>query len=411
MKPRDSALRLKRFEATEKARKVASLETMILDLEHMAADLARQIAAEEERTGIRDPAHFAYSTFAKAAAQRRANLLTSVADLRVKLDGARREHEEAALELSKLEPVESRDTDRQHGKADQQRRDDRLTQSPRGVGLGGRTRLSSHIQLACRRLARAIAALTAVPCRCGNSLATRGLHQRLPRRLCDHATAAGPPACPLIEVHGCDAPSTCQRPRNRYGPDLGCRRRRLLAVRPAVAAFGAAAGHPVVHYPDAPRDRRRRRSSHARPRGRRRSPPARRPTSIRRSPAARCAAGSAPTARSRQPTSSTPRPRRPPRAAPPRSSCTSAMPTSRDQRGTRASASRSSAAAAGVARRHHRRSRSRPPLSRADGARTWRRGRRAAAAASARPHAACAALPAPARPSTAKSKATQNTRR
>jgi flagellar export protein FliJ len=116
MKPRDSALRLKRFEAGEKARKVSSLETMILDLEHIATDLARQIAVEEERTGIKDPAHFAYSTFAKAASQRRANLLTSIADLKAKLDSARREHEEIALELSKLEPVEPRDADRQHGK-------------------------------------------------------------------------------------------------------------------------------------------------------------------------------------------------------------------------------------------------------------------------------------------------------
>jgi flagellar FliJ protein len=117
MKPRDTALRLKRFEAAEKARKVASMETMILDLEHIAADLARQIAAEEERTGIKDPAHFAYSTFAKAAGLRRSNLMTSVADLRVKLDSARREHEEAVMELRKLEPAESRDTDRQLGKA------------------------------------------------------------------------------------------------------------------------------------------------------------------------------------------------------------------------------------------------------------------------------------------------------
>jgi flagellar protein FliJ len=93
MKPRDTALRLRRFEASEKARKVASIETMILDFEHMASDLARQITAEEERTGVRDSAHFAYSTFAKAAALRRANLLTSVADLRSK-------------------PIESRDADR-----------------------------------------------------------------------------------------------------------------------------------------------------------------------------------------------------------------------------------------------------------------------------------------------------------
>jgi len=118
MKPRDTALRLKRFEASEKARKVASIETMIFDFEQMAADLARQISAEEERTGVRDAAHFAYSTFAKAAALRRTKLLTSVADLRAKFDAAKQEHEAAVTELRKLEPIESRDTDRQLRKSD-----------------------------------------------------------------------------------------------------------------------------------------------------------------------------------------------------------------------------------------------------------------------------------------------------
>jgi flagellar protein FliJ len=108
MKSRDAALKAKRFDAAEKARKVGSLEAMILDFEMMAADLSRQIVAEEERTGVKDPAHFSYSTFAKAAAQRRSNLLTSVADLKAKLDMAKRAHEDAALELSKLEPVEDR---------------------------------------------------------------------------------------------------------------------------------------------------------------------------------------------------------------------------------------------------------------------------------------------------------------
>ena len=118
MKPRDISIRTKRFDVSEKARKVASLETMIRDLEHMAADLLRQIQAEEERTGIRDSAHFAYSTFAKAAALRRANQMNSINDLRTKLDIARREHEDAALELGKLEPVESRDHERHLRKAD-----------------------------------------------------------------------------------------------------------------------------------------------------------------------------------------------------------------------------------------------------------------------------------------------------
>lgn len=109
MKPRDSALRAKRFEAAEKARKVASLEMMIRDFETMVSELSRQIGVEEERTGIKDPAHFAYSTFAKAAAQRRANLMVSVTDLKTKLDAAKRDHEDAASELTKLEPADDRD--------------------------------------------------------------------------------------------------------------------------------------------------------------------------------------------------------------------------------------------------------------------------------------------------------------
>ena len=92
------------------ARKIASLEAMIRDFETMVSELSRQIAGEEERTGIKDPAHFAYSTFAKAAAQRRGNLGTSVADLKAQLDAAKRDHEDAASELTKLEPaVDDRD--------------------------------------------------------------------------------------------------------------------------------------------------------------------------------------------------------------------------------------------------------------------------------------------------------------
>jgi predicted nucleic acid-binding Zn-ribbon protein len=116
MKPRDSAMRTKRFEVAEKARKVASLEGTIRDFESMASDLARQIANEEDRTGIRDQAHFAYSTFAKAAAQRRANLLTSVEDLKEKLAAAKRDYDDALAALKRLEPSEERE--RAHHKGD-----------------------------------------------------------------------------------------------------------------------------------------------------------------------------------------------------------------------------------------------------------------------------------------------------
>ena len=98
-------MRVKRREVDEKSRKVEDLERIIREFDQMALDLERQIQLEEDRTGIRDPQHFAYSMFAKAAATRRTNLIQSVEDLRVKLDNAKRDFDEASGELSKLEPA------------------------------------------------------------------------------------------------------------------------------------------------------------------------------------------------------------------------------------------------------------------------------------------------------------------
>jgi len=100
MKSREAAVRLKRFEADEKARKVAELEHMIREFEGMASDLDRQVKAEEERTGVKDPAHFAYSTFARSAGQRRDNLHSSVVGLMAKLEAAQRERDDALEQLS-----------------------------------------------------------------------------------------------------------------------------------------------------------------------------------------------------------------------------------------------------------------------------------------------------------------------
>lgn len=102
MKSREAALRLKRFEADEKARKVADLEMMIREFEQMASDLDRQIRAEEDRTGVRDVAHFAYSTFAKSAATRRDNLLASARELREKLEAAEKERADAEEQLMRV---------------------------------------------------------------------------------------------------------------------------------------------------------------------------------------------------------------------------------------------------------------------------------------------------------------------
>jgi flagellar FliJ protein len=112
MKSRDALIRLKRFDVEERRRKVADIEAMIADFNHMAVDLDRQIAIEQERAGVSDINHYAYPTFAKAAIQRRNNLGASVEDLAVKLAAAREDLDEASEELKKIELLEERDAER-----------------------------------------------------------------------------------------------------------------------------------------------------------------------------------------------------------------------------------------------------------------------------------------------------------
>ena len=112
MKSRDALIRLKRFDVEEKRRKVADIEAMIGDFNHMAVDLDRQIAIEQERAGITDVNHYAYPTFAKAAIQRRNNLTASASDLAAKLAAARGDLDEASDELKKIELLEERDAER-----------------------------------------------------------------------------------------------------------------------------------------------------------------------------------------------------------------------------------------------------------------------------------------------------------
>jgi len=95
MMSRDDAVRLNRFEADEKTRQVSELEYMIREFDQLASDLELQVQIEEARTGIKDPRHFRYSTYAMSAAYRRDNLRASVTDLRERLQTAIRERDGA----------------------------------------------------------------------------------------------------------------------------------------------------------------------------------------------------------------------------------------------------------------------------------------------------------------------------
>ena len=113
MKSRETLIRLKKFQVDEKRRKVMQIEGMIAEFDRMAADLDREILAEQERAGIHDPAHFAYPTYAKAAMVRRENLKRSADELKGQLDDAKALLGEAFEELKKVELLDERDQARE----------------------------------------------------------------------------------------------------------------------------------------------------------------------------------------------------------------------------------------------------------------------------------------------------------
>jgi flagellar FliJ protein len=109
MKSRNAIMRLMRFQVDEKRRRVAQIEMMIADFDRMATDLEREILLEEQRAGISDKSHFAYPTYARAAMQRKENLIRSTYELREQLADARRELGEVIEELKKLEILDDRE--------------------------------------------------------------------------------------------------------------------------------------------------------------------------------------------------------------------------------------------------------------------------------------------------------------
>ncbi|AJY47632.1 flagellar export protein FliJ [Martelella endophytica] len=110
MKARNSLLRLKAFQVKEKKRQLQQLQMMMDEFARMSDDLYQQINAEEQKTGITDPAHFAYSTFAKSARQRAQNLAVSVEDLRQQRNAAESELAEMELDYERAAALEERDS-------------------------------------------------------------------------------------------------------------------------------------------------------------------------------------------------------------------------------------------------------------------------------------------------------------
>jgi flagellar export protein FliJ len=113
MKSRETLIRLKKFHVDEKRRKVAQIEGMIAEFDRIGCDLDREIKAEQDRAGIQDPSHFAYPTYAKAAAVRRDNLKRSADEMRIQLEEAKSALTDAFEEMKKAELLDERDQARE----------------------------------------------------------------------------------------------------------------------------------------------------------------------------------------------------------------------------------------------------------------------------------------------------------
>ncbi len=109
MKSREPLIRAKRFKIEDARRRLAQIDTMVTEFDRMAAELERDIGAEEQRSGITDPRHFAYPPLAVAARQRRENLVRSADELRVQRAEAQAAFNEAEAELVLAEAAGERE--------------------------------------------------------------------------------------------------------------------------------------------------------------------------------------------------------------------------------------------------------------------------------------------------------------
>ena len=71
-------------------RRIPILKRLIDDCDRLAADLDQEVRNEEDRVKIHDPAHSAYSTYARATTLRRDNLRRSADELRTHLAKAQK---------------------------------------------------------------------------------------------------------------------------------------------------------------------------------------------------------------------------------------------------------------------------------------------------------------------------------
>jgi flagellar FliJ protein len=100
MKSRETILRSRRFRCDEARRRAGQIDAMIEDLTRLKNDLDAQIDTEERRTGLTEPQHFAYSTYARAARHRRENINASLTELTARRARVEAEISDAEADLA-----------------------------------------------------------------------------------------------------------------------------------------------------------------------------------------------------------------------------------------------------------------------------------------------------------------------
>jgi septal ring factor EnvC (AmiA/AmiB activator) len=105
MESNAALVRLKEFQIDGHRRKASQIATMIAEFDRLAAELDREINAEETRSGKHDPAHFAYPTYAKAARARRDNLKRSKDELAAQLAAERMALADVLEEMVAMAPA------------------------------------------------------------------------------------------------------------------------------------------------------------------------------------------------------------------------------------------------------------------------------------------------------------------
>ena len=98
--PAESARKAKRLndlwacqmegQVSDLKRRIPILKRLITDCDRLAAGLDQEVRNEEDRVKIHDPAHSAYSIYARATASRRDNLRRSAEELRAHLAEAKK---------------------------------------------------------------------------------------------------------------------------------------------------------------------------------------------------------------------------------------------------------------------------------------------------------------------------------